>query len=123
MTVSAFQMPRPHGGPKAMTVTRIVTFGGPIPVTVGTLEMRRKHEEPKVTTVARMAALRRKKRRQLRGQDRDLQGPHPCDCWHFCEVWAGEGTIPLGGGGRIRSPGPGIYIHISLSLSLSLSLI
>ena len=69
MTVGAFQTPRPHGGTKAMTVARIVivTLGGPIPVTVGTFETRGKHKEPKVTTVTRMAALRRQKRRHLRG--------------------------------------------------------
>ena len=52
-----------------MTVTSIVTLGGPIPATVGTFETQRKHEEPKVTTVTRMAALRR------RCKDRDLQDP------------------------------------------------
>ena len=50
-----------------MTGIRLVTIGGPIPVTVGTFEMRRKHEETKVTTDTRMEALRRQKRRQLRG--------------------------------------------------------
>ena len=44
-----------------MTVTGIVTLGGPVPVTVRTFEMRRLHEEQKVTTVTRMAALRRRK--------------------------------------------------------------
>ena len=47
VTVGAFQTPRPHGGPKVMTVTRIVTLGGPIHV------RDEKHEEPKVTTVTR----------------------------------------------------------------------
>ena len=61
MTVGAFHMPRPHGGPKVMTV-RIVTLGGPIPVTVGPFETRQEQEEPKVTTVTRLAALRRQKR-------------------------------------------------------------
>ena len=47
MTVGPVQTPRPHGGPKVMTVTRIATLVGPIPVTVGTFETRRKHEELK----------------------------------------------------------------------------
>ena len=60
-----------------MTITRFVTLGGRIPVTV---ETRRKHEEPKVTTVSR-------------GR------------WRF-EVWAGEGGDHTMGGG-VGSPGPG----------------
>ena len=71
------------------TVTRIVTAGGPIPVTVGTVDTRRKHEESKMTTVKRMAALRRQKRRQLRGSR--PRRPPPSDCWHFWEVGAGRG--------------------------------
>ena len=72
MTVGVFQTPRPHGGPKVMTVVRIVTLGGPIPVTVGTFETRGKHEKAKSndsykdgsfeasksTTVARIATSR-----------------------------------------------------------------
>ena len=78
MTVRAFQTPRPHGGLKVMTVTGIATLGGPIPVTVVISETRRKDEEPKGTTVTRMAALRRQKRRQLRGS-RPRRAPS-CDC-------------------------------------------
>ena len=58
-----------------MTITRFVTLGGPIPVTVGTFQ----HEEPKVTTVSR-------------GR------------WRF-EVWAGEGGDHTMGGGRIPRTG------------------
>ena len=63
-----------------MTVARIGTLRGRIPVTVGTFETPRKHEEPKVTTVTRMATLRHQKRRQLRGSR--PAGPQP---WHFWE--------------------------------------
>ena len=44
-----------------ITVTRTVTLGSPIPVSVGTFEAGQKHEELKLRTVTRMAALRRQK--------------------------------------------------------------
>ena len=72
-----------------MTVTRVANIKKKnIPQTVGTLETRRKHKEPKVTTVTRMAAVRRQKRRQLRGS----RPPG----------WGGDHTM-VGGGGIPRT--------------------
>ena len=89
MTVGAFQTPRPHAGPKMMTLARIVTLGGPIPVTAGTIETRRKHE--KVTTVTRMAASRI---------------PISVTVGTFERFGLGGGDHTMGGMGGVGSPGP-----------------
>ena len=65
--VTTFQMRQQYEASKAMRVARTVTRTTPMCVIVGTLETRRKHEGLKVTTAPRMAALRRQRRRQLRG--------------------------------------------------------
>ena len=111
MTVGAFETPRPHGGPKVMTVARIVTLGGRIPLTVRTFETRRKHEDPKVTTVARMTVLRRQKRRQLRGS-RFGGGPIPVTVGTFERFGLGRGGDHTMGGweGGVGSLGPGTYM-------------
>ena len=62
-----FDTRRKHKGPKVATVMRMATLRGSIPVIVGTLEALGGGEASKRTTVTRMAALRRQKRRQLRG--------------------------------------------------------
>ena len=79
-----------------MTVTRIVTLGGPIHATVGTFETRRKHEEPKVTTGQgwQLEASKTTTVRRIASS-----GPHPCTVGTVERFGLGSGrTIPRGRG-------------------------
>ena len=76
-----------------MTTGLMITMSTtPIPVTVDIFERPREHEGPTVVTVTKMEALRRQKRRHLRGW-RPPRRPIPVSISTF------EAYLERGGGG------------------------